>query len=75
MAQWWNSTDCEKSKYWKQTCPSITWSTTNPTQIVLETNLGIRDERKAPNRLSLDTASRISKFHNKIQYERYSPFS
>jgi hypothetical protein len=67
MAQWWNDTDSENLKYWKQTCPNVTLSTTNPKQVVLEINPGIRDERKGPNRLSLGTTSRISKFHNKIQ--------
>jgi hypothetical protein len=39
-----------------KTCPSATLSTTNPTRTDPGSNLGLRGERPATNRLSHDTA-------------------
>jgi hypothetical protein len=41
---------------WRKTCPSVTFSATNPTYIYPGTNPGLHGERPATNRLSHGTA-------------------
>jgi hypothetical protein len=51
----WNDIDRGK-RTWRETCPSATLSTTNPTWIDPTANLFLRGERPATNRLSHGTA-------------------
>jgi hypothetical protein len=56
MEHRWNEIDRGKPKYsGKKTCPSATLSNTNPTWTDPGSNLGLRGERLATNRLSHDT--------------------
>jgi hypothetical protein len=56
MEQRWNETDRGKPKYsGEKTCHSATLSTTNPIWIDPKSNLGLRCERLATNRLSHGT--------------------
>jgi hypothetical protein len=48
-----------KPKYSEKTCPSATFSTTNPRWIDPGANPGLRGERPATNRLSHDTACHL----------------
>jgi hypothetical protein len=53
---WWNEDWQGKPKYSEKTCPSATWSTTNPTWPDPGSNPGRRGGKPATNRLSYDTA-------------------
>jgi hypothetical protein len=55
-SSWWNEDWQGKPKYSEKTCPSISFSTTNPTWPDLGSNPGRRDGKPATNRLSYGTA-------------------
>jgi hypothetical protein len=48
----WDENWERKPKYSEKTCPSITWSTTNPTWLDLGSSPGRRCEKMVTNRLS-----------------------
>jgi hypothetical protein len=52
----WNDTDRRKLMDWEKTCTSATLSATNLTLTHLGSNLGLRGERPATDRLSDGTA-------------------
>jgi len=58
IEHWWNDTDKGKQKYSekKKTCPSVTLSTTKPTQMDLRPNSCHRGEKPAINHLIHGTA-------------------
>jgi hypothetical protein len=56
MEHRWNEIDKEKPKYSEETCPSATWSTTNPKWTDPGSNPGLHGERPATNRLNHGTA-------------------
>jgi hypothetical protein len=51
-----------KPKYSEKTCPSTTLSTTNPTWLDPDSNLGLRDAKPATNRLSYGAAQEENKW-------------
>jgi hypothetical protein len=53
---WWNDIEREKPKNSEKICPSATLSTTNLTVTDPGTNLDLRGEKSATNRLSHRTA-------------------
>jgi hypothetical protein len=55
-SSWWNEDWQGKPKYSEKTCPSATFSTTNPTWPDLGSNPGRRCGKPATNRLSYSTA-------------------
>jgi len=56
VERWWNDTDRGKLKYWEKTCTSATLSATNLTWTDLGSDLGLRGERPATDRLRDGTA-------------------
>jgi hypothetical protein len=59
VERWWNDIDGGKLKYWEKTCTSATFSATNLTWTDLGSNLDLRGERPATDRLSDGTAFRL----------------
>jgi hypothetical protein len=60
----WNENWQGKPNYSEKTCPSATWSTTNPTWPELGSNPGRRGGKSATNRLSYGTAICVILFFN-----------
>jgi hypothetical protein len=63
VEQQWNYTDRENRRTRRKTCPSATFSTTNPTFTALGTNPVLCGEKPATNRLSYGTA-----MYNTLKY-------
>jgi hypothetical protein len=62
MEQWWSGTSRRTTRLRKEICLSATFYTSSPTWAGLGSNLGLRDERPATDRLIHGAAETIGRF-------------